>query len=63
MYSEEIKNLLEFKQNLIDIYEYCEIIKTSPQIDHVLYKDEYFNLFTTDNYHFKLKIKEVRRKS
>jgi len=63
MYSEEIKNLLELKKNLIDIYDYCEIIRTSPQIDHVIYQDEHFNLFTTDDYHFRFKIKEIRRKS
>lgn len=61
MYSHEIEELLKLKQNLIDIYEYCEIIKTSPQIDHVLYQDEHFNLFTTDNYHFKFKIKEIKK--
>lgn len=63
MYSWEIEQLIELKNYVITIQDYCEIVKTSPQIDHVLYKDEYFNLFTTDNYHFKLKIKEVRRKS
>lgn len=63
MYSWEIKQLIELKNSVITIQDYCEIVRTSPQIDHVLYKDECFNLFTTDNYHFKLKIKEVRRKS
>lgn len=63
MYSWEIEQLIELKNYVITIQDYCEIVRTSPQIDHVLYKDEYFNLFTTDNYHFKLKIKEVRRKS
>lgn len=61
MYSHEIEELLKFKQNLIDIYEYCEIIKTSPQIDHVLYQDEHFNLFTNDGYTFKFKIKQYRK--
>lgn len=63
MYSYEIEQLIKLKNYVITIQDYCEIVRTSPQIDHVLYKDEYFNLFTTDNYHFKLKIKEVRRKS
>ena len=63
MYSWEIEQLIKLKNYVITIQDYCEIVRTSPQIDHVLYKDEYFNLFTTDNYHFKLKIKEVRRKS
>lgn len=63
MYSKEIQELIEIKNYIISLNDYINIIQTSPQIDHVLYKDEYFNLFTTDNYHFKLKIKEVRRKS
>ena len=61
MYSHEIEKLIELKQHLISIYEYCEIIRTSPQIDHVLYENEQFNLFTTDDYHFKYKIKEIKK--
>lgn len=63
MYSHEIEQLLEIKNNLLDIKDYIEIIKTSPQVDHILYKNQNFHLFTTDDYHFKFKIKEVRRKS
>lgn len=61
MYSWEIEKLIELRNQLISIQEYVEIIKTSPQIDHVLYQDEHFNLFTTDNYHFKFKIKEIKK--
>lgn len=63
MYSNEIEELLKLKQYLISIHDYCEIIKTSPQIDHIKYEDEYFKLFTTDGYQFKLKIKEARSRS
>lgn len=55
MYSEEIKRLLEIRNNLVSIKEYLKIIG-SPQVDHILYKDEWFHLWTTDDYYFKLKI-------
>ena len=61
MYSWEIEQLIELKNHLLDIYDYCEIIKTSPQIDHVLYKNQNFHLFTTDDYHFKFKIKQINK--
>ena len=56
MYSEEIKRLLEIRGNLVTLKEYIKII-SSPQVDHVLYKDDEFHLWTTDNYYFKLKIR------
>lgn len=55
MYSEEIKRLLEIKRNLVTLKEYIQIVD-SPQVDHVLYKDDEFHLWTTDNYYFRLKI-------
>lgn len=61
MYSFEIEQLLELKNYLLDIKDYCEIVKTSPQIDHILYKEPNFHMFTTDNYHFKFKIKEIKK--
>lgn len=59
MYSHEIKQLLEFKNNLLELKEYIEVIKTSPQIDHIKYEDNHFHFDTTDNFHFKFKIKEI----
>lgn len=56
MYSEEIKRLLEIKRNLVTLKEYIDIV-SSPQVDHVLYKDDWFHLWTTDGYKFVLKIK------
>ena len=61
MYSHEIEELLKLKQCLISIHDYCEIIKTSPQIDHIKYEDELFKLYTNDGYQFKLKIKEIKK--
>lgn len=57
MYSEEIKKLLQIRNNLVSVKEYIQIINSS-QVDHVLYKNDEFHLWTTDNYYFKLKIKE-----
>ena len=61
MYSHEIEQLIELKNNLLDIKDYIEIIKTSPQVDHILYKNQNFHMFTTDDYHFKFKIKQIRK--
>ena len=56
MYSEEIKGLLKARNNLVTLKEYIKIV-SSPQIDHVLFKDNQFYIWTTDNYQFVLKIK------
>lgn len=56
MYSHEIKELLELRNNLVSIKEYIEIIK-SPQVDHVQYKGQQFHIWTNDNYYFKLTLK------
>lgn len=56
MYSYEIEKLLEEKKYLITLKEYIKILK-SPQIDHVLYKNQQFYMWTTDSYEFKFKIK------
>lgn len=56
MYSYEIRKLLEEKKYLITLMEYITILK-SPQIDHVLYKNQQFYMWTTDGYEFKFKIK------
>ena len=57
MYSHEIEKLLKLRNNLVTLKEYIQII-SSPQIDHILYKDDMFYIWTTDNYSFKLKIKK-----
>lgn len=57
MYSYEIKQLLELKNNLLELKEYIEVIRTSPQIEHIKYEDEHFILDTTDNFRFKIKLK------
>jgi hypothetical protein len=56
MYSYEIAKLLELRYNLVSIKEYIQIIE-SPQVDHVKYENDEFNIWTTDKYVFKLKIR------
>lgn len=58
MYSWEIKQLIELKNYVITIQDYCEIVRTSPQIDHIQYKDDHFEMYTDDYYKFKFKIKK-----
>ena len=62
MYSYEIKQLLELKNNLLNLKEYIEVIRTSPQIDRIKYEGDHFHFDTTDNFHFKFKIKEINSK-
>ena len=59
MYSHEIKELLERKKYLISVKEYVQII-SSPQVDHVEYKNQQFYIYTTDGYEFKLKIERSK---
>lgn len=61
MYSHEIQQLLEIKNNLLELKEYIEVIRTSPQIDHIKYEDNHFQIDTTDKFHFKFKIKEIEK--
>lgn len=62
MYSHEIRELLKIRNNLIDIKEYCKILE-SPQINHIKYNtnDNNFEMWTSDNYYFKLKVKKVTK--
>ena len=66
MYSNEIKQLLELKNYLLDRKEANKIlnIKDSPQINHVKYNtyDDNFEMWTSDNYYFKFKVKNRRIK-
>lgn len=57
MYSYEIENLLKLKSYLVSIQEYLDIVK-SPQIDHIKYENDAFNIWTNDNYNFILKIRK-----
>ena len=65
MYSHEIKQLLEFKNYLLDRKEANRIlnVKDSPQINHVKYNQDSndFEMWTSDNYYFKFKIKRKVR--
>ena len=65
MYSYEIKQLLELKNYLLDRKEANKIlnIKDSPQINHVKYNtyDDNFEMWTSDNYYFKFKVKRKVR--
>lgn len=61
MYSYQIEELIKFKNNLLDIKDYIEIVRTSPQIDHIIYKDNNFEMYTNDFYKFKFKIKEIKK--
>ena len=56
MFSYEIKQLLELRNNLVSVKEYIQIIK-SEQVDHVVYSGQQFHIYTTDGYQFVLKIK------
>ena len=63
MYSEEIKYLLQLRNELITINEYIKIVSTSPQINFIKY-DPYnndFNITTDDKYSFKFKIKILEK--
>ena len=42
MYSHEIQQLLELKNYVLELKEYIEVIRTSPQIDHIKYEDNHF---------------------
>ena len=60
MYSDEIEKLLRYKNYIINYKEYCNIVDTSPQIDHIKYNpyEDNIDMYTTDNYYFKVKVKK-----
>lgn len=60
MYSHEVEQLLELKNNLITYKEFLNITRNSSQIDHIKYNpfDESIEMWSTDNGHFILKIKK-----
>lgn len=65
MYSHEIQQLLELKQYLLEQKEANKIldIKESPQINHIKFNpyNEDFEMWTSDNYYFKFKVKKVNK--
>ncbi len=59
MYSHEIQKLLELRNYMISYKEYIQIIR-SPQVDHVVFKNHQFQIWTNDGYQFKLQIRKER---
>lgn len=64
MYSHEIKQLLELRNYLLDRKEANKVldVNNSPQINHVKYNthEDNFEMWTSDNYYFKFKVKKRR---
>lgn len=58
MYSNEIENLLKYKNFLLTAKEYIKILETSPQINHVIYKNDEIIIWTEEGKKFVLKIKK-----
>ena len=59
MYSHEIEEYLKIRNYLLTAREYIKILQESPQINHVIYKDDNITMFTEDGYKFILKIKKA----
>ena len=59
MYSHEIEEYLKIRNYLLTAREYIKILQESPQINHVVYKDDNITMFTEDGYKFILKIKKA----
>ena len=57
MYSEEIKELLRIRNNLVSLQEY-KWISLSPQVVHIKYENDSFYIKTSDNYEFTLKLRK-----
>ena len=60
MYSYEIENLLKYKNFLLTAKEYIKILETSPQINHVIYKNDEIIIWTDDGKKFTLKIRKEK---
>lgn len=60
MNSNEIEELLKLKNDILEVKDYIDIITTSPQIIRINYNhdENSFDLLTSDNYKFKIKIKK-----
>ena len=60
MYSYEIQNLMSYRNYLLYVKEYLEILDTSPQIDRCSYhcfSDDYY-IHTNDNYEWNFKLRK-----
>lgn len=60
MYSYEIEQYIKFKNFLLTAKEYIKIIETSPQIDHIKYKNDEIYIWTEDGHQFTLKIRKEK---
>lgn len=58
MYSNEIENLLKYKNYLLTAKEYIKILETSPQINHVIYKNDEIIIWTEEGKKFILRIRK-----
>lgn len=58
MYSHEIENLLKYKNYLLTAKEYIKILETSPQINHVIYKNDEIIIWTEEGKKFILRIRK-----
>ena len=61
VYSWEIRQLLDLKQELLEYQEYLKVISTSPQIDYIEYlpNEDKLHITTDDRYDFKFKVKRI----
>ena len=55
MYSHEILELLKLKKKILNYSEYLQVIN-SPQIDHIKYENDTFNVWTKDGYSFSFRL-------
>lgn len=60
MYSEEIKELLKLKKNLITVQDYIKISESS-QVNHIKFENEEFTCWTSDNYVFKFRLQSLEK--
>ena len=58
MYSHEIEEYLKIRNYLLTSREYIRILQESPQINHVIYKDDVITIWTEDRYKFTLRIRK-----
>lgn len=58
MYSHEITELLDRKNYNIDSKTYINMIRSSPQINHIIYKsfDDYFEMWDEKGLYWKFKV-------
>lgn len=62
MFSYEISKLIENKNSILSGEDYCNIVDTSPQVDHHKIKSQdndftYYEMWSNDGFHWQFKIK------